>query len=394
MMKEQLKISTTFRIITLILIFIGALTFLLGILSDSLRIWANYLIVNYYFLSLSLGAAFFLAIQSISQSGWSAAFKRVPEAMMAYIPIASVFFLLLYFGVHDLYGWSHGDTVANDPLLQHKSVYLNVPFFFLRLIVFFVLWIILTGIMRRISLREDLLNPADQAAVQTLFNKSELFSKIFLFIFAITFSLSAFDWIMSLEAHWYSTIFALKNLVAAFLHGTSILTLIIFILYKRGYFSFLNEYHLHDFARYIFMLSIVWGYFWFAQFMIIWYGNIPEETAYYYIRWNEGWKVLFFLEIGLNWGIPFLVLLPVKTSRNLTVISIVIFFLIIGQYLDLFMQIIPGTTRMLKFGWMEAGLFLGYAGLFALVVASSLSKARIIPSNHPYLEESLNHKFV
>ena len=394
MMKEQLKISTTFRIITLILIFIGALTFLLGILSDSLRIWANYLIVNYYFLSLSLGAAFFLAIQSISQSGWSAAFKRVPEAMMAYIPIASVFFLLLYFGVHDLYGWSHGDTVANDPLLQHKSVYLNVPFFFLWLIVFFVLWIILTGIMRRISLREDLLNPADQAAVQTLFNKSELFSKIFLFIFAITFSLSAFDWIMSLEAHWYSTIFALKNLVAAFLHGTSILTLIIFILYKRGYFSFLNEYHLHDFARYIFMLSIVWGYFWFAQFMIIWYGNIPEETAYYYIRWNEGWKVLFFLEIGLNWGIPFLVLLPVKTSRNLTVISIVIFFLIIGQYLDLFMQIIPGTTRMLKFGWMEAGLFLGYAGLFALVVASSLSKARIIPSNHPYLEESLNHKFV
>jgi hypothetical protein len=273
-------------------------------------------------------------------------------------------------------------------------VYLNVPFFFLRLIIFFVLWIIFTGIMRRISLREDMLNPADQAAVKTLFNKSELFSKIFLFIFAVTFSLSAFDWIMSLEAHWYSTIFALKNLVAAFLHGTSILTLIIFILYKRGYFSFLNEYHLHDFARYIFMLSIVWGYFWFAQFMIIWYGNIPEETAYYYIRWNEGWKVLFFLEIGLNWGIPFLVLLPVKTSRNLTVISIVILFLIIGQYLDLFMQIIPGTTGTLKFGWIEAGLFLGYTGLFALVVAASLSKTKIIPSNHPYLEESLNHKFM
>ena len=393
-MKEQLKIPTTFRIITLILISIGALTFLFGILSDSLITWANYLVVNYYFLSLSLGAAFFLAIQSISQSGWSAAFKRVPEAMMAYIPFAAVFFLLLYFGVHDLYSWSHGEGVANDPLLQHKSVYLNVPFFFLRLIIFFLFCIIFTGIMRRISLKEDMLNPVDQNAIMTLFNKSELFSKIFLFIFAITFSLSAFDWIMSLEAHWYSTIFALKNLVAAFLHGTSILTLIIFILYKRGYFSFLNEYHLHDFARYIFMLSIVWGYFWFAQFMIIWYGNIPEETAYYYIRWNEGWKVLFFLEIGLNWGIPFLVLLPLKTSRNLTVISIVILFLIIGQYLDLFMQIIPATTRQLKFGWIEAGLFLGYAGLFALVVGTVLSRSKLIPSNHPYLEESLNHKFV
>jgi hypothetical protein len=393
-MKEQLKISATFRIITVILIFVGAGTFLVGILSDSVRTWANYLIVNYYFLSLSLGAAFFLAIQSISHSGWSAAFKRVPEAMMAYIPVSAVFFLLLYFGIHDLYSWSHGETVANDPLLQHKSVYLNVPFFFLRLITFFILWIIFTSIVRKISKNEDMLNAADQTAIMTLFNKSELFSKIFIFIFAITFSLSAFDWIMSLEAHWYSTIFALKNLVAAFLHGTSILALIIFILYKRGYFSFLNEYHLHDFARYIFMLSIVWGYFWFAQFMIIWYGNIPEETAYYYIRWNEGWKVIFFLEIGLNWGIPFLVLLPVKTSRNLTVISIVILFLIIGQYLDLFMQIIPATTRQLKFGWIEAGLLLGYTGLFALVVATALSNAKLVPSNHPYLEESLNHKFV
>jgi hypothetical protein len=271
---------------------------------------------------------------------------------------------------------------------------MNVPFFFIRLIIFFILWIIFTRIIRKISIREDMLNPDNQTATLALFNKSELFSKIFIFIFALTFTFSAFDWIMSLEPHWYSTIFALKNLVAAFLHGTSILALIVFILHKKGYLPFLNKYHLHDFARYIFMLSIVWGYFWFAQFMIIWYGNIPEETIYYNIRWDEGWKVMFFLEIGLNWGIPFLVLLPVKASRNLFVISIVIFFLIIGQYIDLFMQVIPGTSTMLKFGWIEAGLFLGYAGLFALVVATALSKAKLIPSNHPYLEESLNHKFV
>ncbi len=141
------------------------------------------------------------------------------------------------------------------------------------------------------------------------------------------------------------------------------------------------------------MLSIVWGYFWFAQFMIIWYGNIPEETVYYYVRWEEGWKVLFFLEIILNWAIPFLILLPVKTSRNMMLISVVILFLIIGQYIDLFVQIIPGTTGLLKFGLIEAGLFLGYAGLFSLVVAVTLSKANLIPSNHPYLEESMNHQF-
>jgi len=392
-MKEQSTVSTTFRLIALILIFIGAGTFLLGLLSDRQRTWANYLIVNYYFLSLALGGAFFYIIQSISQSGWSTAFRRVSEAMMAYIPFAAFFFLLLFFGINDIYHWSHKEAVPLDPLLQHKSAFLNIPFFFARMIFYFVLWILLTRILRKISLREDLSDPANQDNILSLFSKSELFSKIFIFILALTFSFSAFDWIMSIDVHWYSTIFALKNLVASFLHGVSILTLIVFILSKRGYFTFLNKYHLHDFARYIFMLSIVWGYFWFAQFMIIWYGNIPEETVYYYIRWKEGWKALFFLEIGLNWAIPFLILLPVKTSRNLTVITVVILFLIIGQYLDLFVQIIPGTTGLLRFGWIEAGLFLGYAGLFSLIVATALSKVKIIPSNHPYLDESINHRF-
>ncbi len=393
-MKEQLTVSKTFRIITIALICIGAGSMIFGLVSDQQRTWANYLLVNYYYLSLAIGAAFFLAIQSISQSGWSSAFKRVPEAMMAYIPFAAVSFLLLYFGIHDLYHWSNKAAVASDALLQHKSAFLNVPFFYLRLIVFFILWIIFTRILRKLSLKEDSYDPSDHKGIMGLFGKSELYSKIFIFILAITFSFSAFDWIMSIDAHWYSTIFALKNFVAAFLHGVSVITLIVFILYKRGYFPFLNKYHLHDFARYIFILSIIWGYFWFAQFMIIWYGNIPEETIYYSARWQEGWKVLFFLEIGLNWTIPFLVLLPVKTSRNMTVITIVIFFLLIGQYLDLYGQVVPGTTGLLKFGLIEAGIFLGYAGLFALVVGNTLGKAKIMPSNHPYIEESRNHHFV
>lgn len=389
-MKEQSIVSTTFRITSITLIVIGAATFIAGLFSDSQRTWANYLIVNYYFLSLSMGAAFFYVLQSISQSGWSSAFKRIPEAMMAYIPFAAVFFLFLYFGMHDIYHWSHSDSVAGDTVLQHKSAFLNIPFFFLRMIICFALWIIFTRLLIKNSLKEDLAGPDN---IMVLFSKSELYSKIFIFIFAITFSFSAFDWIMSIDTHWYSTIFALKNIVAAFLHGVSILTLLIFILYRRGYFPFLNKYHLHDFSRYIFMLSIVWGYFWFAQFMIIWYGNIPEETVYYYVRWQEGWKILFFLEIGLNWAIPFLILLPVKTSRNIKVITVVILFLIIGQYIDLYVQVIPGTTGILKFGWIEAGLLLGFLGLFAIIVATALSKAKLIPSNHPYLEESLNHHF-
>lgn len=392
-MKEQVTVSRNFKIVTLILIVIGICSFIFGLVSDSKSAWASYLIVNYYFLSIAMGATFFFVIQVISQSGWSSAFKRVSEAMMSYIPFAAVFFLLLYFGVKDLYHWSHPEVVVSDELLAHKSPFLNIPFFFIRMIVCFALWIIFTRILRRLSVKEDTYNATDEKGIMFLFGKSELYSKILTFILAITFSLSAFDLIMSIDAHWYSTIFALKNLIAAFLHGVSILTLIVFILHKKGYFPFLNKFHIHDFARYIFMLSIVWGYFWFAQFMIIWYGNIPEETVYYYTRWQTGWKVLFFLEIALNWAIPFFILLPVKMSRNMNVLLGVIIILIIGQYLDLFGQIIPGTTGLLKFGIVEAGMFLGYAGLFALVVAMALSKTKLIPHNHPYIEESINHHF-
>ncbi len=392
-MKEQISISRTFRIITLTLIAIGAVTFIFGLLSDPQRTWANYLIVNYYFLSLALGGAFFLVLQNISQSGWSSAFKRIPEAMMSYIPFAAVFFILLYFGIHQLYHWSHSEAVIHDPILLHKSPYLNVPFFFIRIVIYFAIWIFFIWKLRKLSISEDLADTGNQSLIMKLFGKTEFHSKLFIFSLAITFSFSAFDWIMSIDAHWYSTIFALKNLVAAFLHGVSIMILIVIILYKKGQFPFLNKYHLHDFARYIFMLSIVWGYFWFAQFTIIWYGNIPEETIYYSVRWKEGWKILFFLEIALNWAIPFMILLPIKTSRNLNVITGVIVCLILGQYLDLFVQVIPGTSGLLRFGWIEAGLFIGYTGLFSLVVATTLSKAKLMPSNHPYLEESINHHF-
>jgi hypothetical protein len=392
-MKEQITVSRNFKIITLLLIAIGAGSFIVGLLTDHRLTWAHYLIVNYYFFSLAMGGTFFFVIQKISQSGWSSAFQRIPEAMMSYIPFAAIFFLILFFGVNDIYHWSHKEAVALDPLMQHKSAFLNFPFFFARIIIYFILWIIFIWILRKISLKEDRYNPEDLKGIMFLFAKSELYSKIFIFILAITFSMSAFDWMMSIDVHWYSAIFALKNLVAAFLHGVSILTLIVFILHKLGYFPFLNKFHLHDFSRYIFMLSIVWGYFWFAQFMIIWYGNIPEETAYFFVRWQNGWKIMFFLEIGLNWAVPFLVLLPVKTSRNMTAIIIVIILLIIGQYIELYLQVIPGTTGVLKFGWIAAGIFIGYAGLFALIVATALSKAKIIPHNHPYLEESLKHQF-
>ncbi len=386
-MKDQITISKNFKLLTYILIGIGVVSFALGFVFDAKRTWANYLLNNYYFLSIAIGAAFFGAIQYITNSGWSAAFKRIPEAISAYIPFAGVFFLIMFFGMHSIFEWTHEEVLQHDELIQHKSPYLNVPFFFIRVIVFFAAWTILSKVLRKFSLKED------EVGGLHYFQKSELYSKIFIFVIAITFTLFAVDMLLSLDPHWFSTLFAAKSFIAAFLHGSTIIALIVIVLNRTGNLDLLNRSHLHDFTRYIFMTSIVWGYFNFSEFMLIWYGNIPEETVWFVERWHGAYKILFFANIILNWAIPFFVLMPRKTSRSKLIIFPVIILLMIGQYTELYYIIWPNVVHEAKFGLLEIGTFLGYAGIFSLVVSTWLAKASLVPKNHPYLQESLHHHF-
>jgi len=386
-MEERLVISNKFKILSYALIAIGVISFALGFVFDAERTWANYLLNNYYFVSLAIGAAFFGAIQYITQSGWSAGFKRIPEAMVAYLPFAAVFFIIMYFGMHSIFEWTHQEVVQNDHLLQFKSPYLNIPFFFARVVAFFAAWIIMSKLLRRISLKEDELGGMEY------FEKSELYSKIFIFIIAFTFSLFSVDMLMSLEPHWYSTLFAGKSFIAALLHASSIIALVVIVLSRMGKLQILNRSHLHDFTRYIFMTSIVWGYFNFAEYMLIWYGNIPEETVWFAHRSHGVYQVLFFVNIVLNWAVPFFILMPRKSSRSKLIMFPVIILLMIGQYTELYYIIWPATVVEEKFGLLEIGTFLGYLGLFSWVVATTLAKASLVPKNHPYLEESINHHF-
>lgn len=366
---------------------IGVAAFLYAFIKNPTQAWANYLLNNYYFLTLAIGAAFFYALQYITQSGWSSGFKRVPEAIFSYIPYAAVFILLIYLGMRNLYEWSRPGIAGHDELIAHKAPYLNVPFFYIRLLIYFTAWILLTRYLRKLSLRED------REGGLVNFQKSEFYSKIFIFVLGVTFSLCVIDLIKSIDVHWFSTIFALKGFISAFQHGTALVVVIVLILHNKGYFAFLNGSHLHDFNRYMFITSIFYGYFWFSQFMLIWYANIPEETIYYYLRWKDGWKALFFADIIINWFIPFMVLLPVMFSRKKILIFATAVLLLIGLYIDVYMQIMPSIMKVNQFGIIEVGTFLGYAGLFIFVVATALSKAPVIAKNHPYLEESLYHHF-
>jgi hypothetical protein len=386
-MEDKLIVQKNFKYLLFGLIAIGVISMTLGFIMNPARAWANYLLNNYYFVSLAVGAAFFGAIQYITQSGWSAAFKRIPEAMASYIPVAAVFFLLLYFGMHSLFHWSHEGITETDSIVAKKAPYLNIPFFFIRVFIFFALWTIMARILRKLSLKEDAEGGMNN------FYLSEKYSKIFIFIIAISFSLFAIDMLMSLESHWFSALFAAKSFIAAFLHASTIIAFIVIVLNKLGHLKMLNRSHLHDYSRYIFMLAIIWGYFNFAEFMLIWYANIPEETMFFVKRTQSVFNVLFYANIVINWGIPFLMLMPRMTSRSRVFLLPVIVVLIIGQYTELYYYIWPAVIHEPQFGLLEIGSFLGFLGLFALVVTNTLTKANLVPVNHPYLEESIYHQF-
>ncbi len=393
-MDRAYTVSPGIRILSICLVLIGIASFVAGFLFDPQRAWANYLIDSYYFISLAIGAMFYLSIQYITQSGWSAMFNRIPEAMGSYIPYAGILMLVfVIFGSHSIYHWTHNDVVESDVILQHKSPYLNMPFFIIRFVFIFVVWIALIIVLRRLSVKQDIVGGL------TYFHKSEFFSKIFIFALALTFSLATFDWIMSIDAHWFSTLFVFKNFLSAFLHGSAVVALIAILLHQKGYFPKMNKAHLHDFSKYMFILGIMWAYMWFAQYLLIWYANMPEETVYYQTRLSNEWNVLFYGNVVLNWLFPFLFLMLNKIANNKYALILAALVLMVGMWVDIYVEVMPGSTLseaaplgVNSIGFVEIGAFLGFLGLFIFVVSRTLSKENLIPEKHPYLDESLKHE--
>lgn len=373
---SQFKIPPKLTAVSVILLVIGIVSAISGFASNPVRIWGNVLICNYYFICLVIGATFFAALQRITQAGWSAMFERIPGAISGYMPFAAVLTLLMvFFGSHSIYHWS-----------PHKAGYLNFPFFSLRAVIFLGAWLFFTLLQRKFSVDEDQVGGLEN------FKKAEFYSRVYIFVLAPTFSLASFDWIMSIDSHWFSTIFAIINLVSAFLHGSAAIILITLILYKMGYFPKLNSAHLHDFSKYLFMLSIMWGYVWFSQYFLIWYGNIPEETIYYVSRTSHEWNATFLANVIINWCFPFLFLMNNRIAGNINALIATSVVLLVGMWLDIYMQVMPGLTGKNSFGMIELGMFLGFLGIFILAVTRSLSRANMVPTNHPYLNESFLHQ--
>ncbi|MBN4049608.1 hypothetical protein JYT36_00100 [Bacteroidales bacterium AH-315-N07] len=378
-----------------ILIGIGVLSLLFGIfMYDSMRVWANLLLSGWYFTVIALSGVFFVAVQYVSQAGWSTVVKRIPEAMGSFLPIGGIVMLIITVGAylhwHHLYHWAHEgimdpNSEHYDALIAGKEAFLNFGFYFVRLFTYFIIWILLYKVLRNLSIKED-----SEGGVR-IHKKAGIISALFIVFYAISTSVSSWDYIMSIDTHWFSTLFGWYNFASMWVSSLAVITLIVISLKKQGYLSVITDEHLHDLGKFVFAFTIFWCYLWFSQFMLIWYANIPEETIYFHQRF-EHYKFLFFLNLIINFFFPFLALMDRDAKRNMKTLTIVCIVVVIGHWLDFYLMIMPGTVGSeYGIGILEIGMFLGFAGLFGLTVGNSLTKAPLTPQKNPFMEESLHH---
>ncbi len=357
----------------------------LGVIVSPERTWPNILLANYYLMSLGLAGVFFVALQYVSNAGWPTAFRRVPEAMITTIPVSGLVMLVILFGIPALYEWSHVSAVEQSRVLQAKAGWLNIPFFAVRTVLYLTVWVVLASAIVRLSRKQDL----DGGVVHTLRNRK--FSAAFIVVFALTFTLASMDWIMSLEPHWFSTIFGVYNFSGLFLNGLATITLSVILLRRWGFLAgVVSDAHLHDLGKLLFAFSTFWMYIWFSQYILIWYANIPEEVRYYTTRSQGGWLVLTIVNVVFNWLIPFLILLPAWTKKNEAVLFRVCIILMIGHWIDLFWMILPPFMKgnPTLFFW-EIGPIAAAIGGFFLLTFRTLARHKLVPAKDPYLAESI-----
>lgn len=350
------------------------------------RPWAALYVAALFFFMISLGTLAFYAIQRAAQAGWSIVLFRVMEGITGYLLLGSiiVFIILALSGLHlnHLFVWMDAKVVAHDEIIQGKVSYLNVPDLLIRAAIYIAGWNLYRYYSRKFSLAQD------QAVGISNHKKNFRISAGFLVFFIYTESMMSWDWIMSVDPHWFSTLFGWYVFASMFVSGITVIALITMYLKKQGYLTLVNDSHIHDLGKFMFGISVFWTYLWFSQFMLIWYSNIPEEVTYFITR-IEDYNTLFFGMVAMNFLFPLLILMNSDYKRNYWFITIAGIVIILGHYLDVFNMIMPATVGdQWSIGLAEVGGFLFFAGLFMFVVFRTLTKASLEATGDPYMGES------
>jgi hypothetical protein len=348
--------------------------------------WAALYVACIFFMLVSLGVLAFYAIQQVSQAGWSPVLFRVMQGITAYLlPGSIIFFILLLlsgFHINHLFIWMDPEVVKVDKFIQNKSGYLNFPFWIIRAAIFLAGWNLYRYFSRKNCLAQD------EANDDSNYKKNFKLSAAFLVFFIVTESIMSWDWIMSIDPHWFSTLFGWYVFASFFVSGITTICMVTLYLKSKGYLEYVNSSHIHDLAKFMFGISVFWTYLWFSQFMLIWYANIPEEVTYFVTR-IEHYNLPFFGAVVMNFVFPILILVNTDFKRVTWILVMAGTVILLGHYIDFFNMIMPSAVGDRWFiGAAEIGSLLFFLGLFLLIVFTALTKVPLFPKRNPFIEES------
>lgn len=352
------------------------------------RFFLSYLVNFAFYLSLSLGALFFILTQHIGRGGWSVVVRRVAEGFAANVALMFILFWVLYAGMGHLYSWTDEAKVATDPILQGKEPYLNTGFFLIRILFYFGVWIALSQYFLRGSVGQDTSKDPKKT------ERMQMVSAPGIPIAALTLTFASFDLLMSRDPHWFSTIFGVYYFAGSFLGFYSLLALFLHLLQSKGLMKeTITVEHYHDIGKYMFGFTVFWAYIAFSQFMLIWYGNIPEETIWYMRRFEGGWlNASYFLLIG-HFIVPFFILIHRSVKRIPSALAAIAVWVLLMHWFDLYWIVMPESiVGQVGLSWIDLAGFVGMGGLYLAGFAFFIGEKSLIPKGDPRLEESLQFK--
>jgi hypothetical protein len=365
---------------------VGILASAAGFATNQAQFYRSYLVSFCFAITIMLGGSFFVMVQYLTGSAWSVTVRRLMETIMANMPLGLVLFMPVVFGVHELYEWTHAEVVAHEPLIQAKASYLNPQAFTVRGTIFFVLWSVWALAIYRQSAKQDHAKSANQM------HACSRWSAPGLLLLMVTGTLASFDWIMSLDPKWYSTIFGVYCLAGGALAFFGVVTLIALGLRRAGVLAkSINVEHYHDLGKWMFALTVFWAYIAFSQYLLIWYANIPEETIFYRHRMHGSWKVLSGVLLFGRFILPFLFLIFRRSKRNLTLLGGAAAWIVAMHFIDMYWLIMPTWNKGgVAVSWMDFAALVGVAGVLAYAFWARLRTKALVPVGDLRFSQALN----
>jgi len=368
---------------------VGLIASGVGYFLNSEQFFYSYLTSYTYFTSFALASMILVMIHHITKSSWGTVLRRIPESFSSTIWIWAIFFIPILLGMSTLYQWTNTEYVAQDPIMLGKVPYLNEPFFVIRQFIYFAVWGYLGYRLHKVSVEMDRTN---DWGLTTLLRK---ISAPGILIFSLTVAFASFDWLMSLDAHWFSTMFPVYFFAMSFQALFPVLILFAFWMNKNGILkNSITQAHIYDLGAWFFGFTVFYAYIAFCQFLLIYYANIPEETLWFYHRLEGSWAFVTYLIVITRFAIPFILLLNRDRKHNKTLLIAMSVLIIVMHLIEMHWIVMPVLHHSgVAISWLDITTLIGLGGIFMGLFFSTLSKHKIVPVNDPTLPASLDKHY-